>query len=198
MKGSVVVVSGPSGAGKTTVIGLCSQHRSDLYFSVSVTTREKRPGEEEGVDYHFVTQEEFDRMVDEGLLLEHAGYVNHSYGTPAAPVAAAVERGLTVVLDIEVQGAAQIKQKLPDSTLIFLTPTHLSELERRLIKRGTETPETVSRRLETAAKEIKQADRYDYIILNDDADTAASELDAIITASRCRTGLRYGMLDTNI
>ncbi len=186
-RGLIVVVSGPSGAGKSTVISGVSQIRSDIRFSVSVTTRDPRPGEEDGVHYHFRTREQFEEMIALDEFLEYAEYVNNCYGTPAAPVDEDVARGYAVILDIEVQGAAQIMDKRSDAVTVFLCPPSLVELERRLRGRGTDSEEKIRQRLQTARVEYAQANRYDYIIINDDADTAIRELDAIITAEKCRS-----------
>ena len=186
-RGVLVIVSGPSGAGKSTVINRVSQLRSDIRFSVSATTRPPRPGEEEGRDYWFKTQEEFWEMIKLDAFLEHAEYVGNYYGTPAAPVDGDLAKGYNVILDIEVQGAAQVMEKRPEAVSVFLCPPSLEELERRLRGRGTDAEEKIRDRLMTAHREYAQAHKYDYIIINDDADTAVRELDAIITAERCRS-----------
>ena len=186
-KGLLVIVSGPSGAGKSTVISLASRMRDDIRFSVSATTRKPREGETDGVDYFFKTHEEFRKMVEEDAFLEHAEYVGNSYGTPAAPVDESIACGCTVILDIEVQGAAQVLEKRPDTVSIFLCPPSLEELERRLRGRGTDSEDKIRQRLLTARREYALAHNYSYIIINDDADTAARELDAIITAEKCRS-----------
>jgi guanylate kinase len=189
-KGKLVVVSGPSGAGKSTVIGHLLKRRDDISFSVSATTRAPRPGETEGVSYFFLSRAEFDALVAQGELLEHAEYAGNCYGTPKAPVAEKLRQGRTVILDIEVQGAAQVKEAMPEAVLVFLTPPGIEELERRLRGRGTDTEEKIRLRLETARREYKLAPRYDYIVINDIAEEAAAELDAIITAEKCRSADR--------
>ena len=186
-KGVLVIVSGPSGAGKSTIISRVSQQRSDIRFSVSATTREPREGEVDGVDYYFKTQEEFWEMIKADAFLEHAEYVGNYYGTPAAPVDESIEAGYTVILDIEVQGSAQVMDKRPDAVSVFLCPPSLEELERRLRGRGTDTEEKIRDRLMAAHREYAQAHKYSYIIINDDAEEAVRELDAIITAERCRS-----------
>ena len=187
-KGLLIVLSGPSGAGKSTVIAALMRLRSDIRFSVSATTRAPRPGEEDGVDYFFRTHEEFARMIDEGAFLEHAEYVGNCYGTPAGPVDERLAEGWNVLLDIEVQGAEQVIGKRPDAVSVFLAPPSLRELERRLRGRGTDTEEKILGRLETARRECALAHNYTYIVVNDDAETAARQLDAIITAEACRSG----------
>ncbi len=186
-QGVLVIVSGPSGAGKSTIISRVSQLRSDIRFSVSATTREPRPGEIDGVDYYFRTHEVFWNMVKADAFLEHAEYVGNCYGTPAAPVDENLREGYTVLLDIEVQGAAQVMEKRPDAVSIFLCPPSMEELERRLRGRGTDSEEKIRDRLVAAHREYALAHKYSYIIINDDADTAVRELDAIITAEKCRS-----------
>lgn len=186
-KGLLIIMSGPSGAGKSTVISRLVSARGDIRFSVSVTTRAPRPGEKNGRDYYFKSREEFLQMIADNAFLEHAEYVGNCYGTPAAPVDADLNEGYNVLLDIEVQGAAQILEKRPDAVSVFLCPPSLEELEKRLRKRGTDSEDKILGRLETARQEYEQLSRYSYIVINDDADTAASELDAIITAEKCRT-----------
>ncbi len=186
----LVILSGPSGAGKSTVISRFLKLRPDTFFSVSLTTRDARPGETDGVDYHFRTREEFLNMVKADELLEHAEYVGGCYGTPAAPVLESLAAGRDVILDIEVQGAAQVKEKRPDAVTIFLCPPSLEELERRLRRRGTDPEEKIQDRLIAARREYSQIHKYDYIVINDDADTAVRELDGIITAEKCRSGKR--------
>lgn len=186
-KGLLLVVSGPSGAGKSTVIGKVMQDRDDVCFSVSATTRDPRPYEVDGLDYYFITRERFASMVENGEFLEHAEYVGNCYGTPAAPIDRAIADGKCVVLDIEVQGASQVLAKRSDCVSVFLCPPTLEELERRLRGRDTDTEERIRKRLETAAREYALASRYDYIIINEDAIQSAAQLEAIITAYRCRS-----------
>lgn len=185
-KGLLVIISGPSGAGKSTVISRLMQLRDDIRFSVSATTRSPRPGEEDGVAYFFKSREEFSSMIENDEFLEYAEYVGNYYGTPAAPVDENISKGCTVLLDIEVQGAMQILEKRSDAVSIFLCPPGLEVLEKRLRGRGTDSEEKIQGRLETARREYKQMPRYAYIVINDEADVAARELDAIITAEKCR------------
>jgi len=194
-KGRLIVISGPSGAGKSTVVFNAIGDRNDCCFSISVTTRQPRPGEEDGREYFFIDQAEFDRMVENDELLEHARYVNNSYGTPKAYVLKKLDEGFNVILDIEVQGARQVKQKMPDAITAFAVPPSLAELERRLRNRGTETEETIRARLDRARQEYQEADFYDYIIINDDVEKAADELSAIIDAERCRFSNRAYILN---
>ena len=179
-KGKLFVISGPSGAGKSTVVFKAMEGREDVCFSTSVTTRKPRPGEMDGREYFFV---DLDRFRE---LLEHAEYVANSYGTPKAYVEEKLEAGMNVILDIEVQGARQVNEKKPDAVKIFIIPPSLEELERRLKGRGTDTPRAIEARLIRARQEYKEADFYDYIIINDDAERAAKELAAIMLAEHCR------------
>ena len=193
-KGVLIVLSGPSGAGKSTVVGRAMEGRDDLCFSTSATTRQPRPGEVDGREYFFVTQERFDEMVARNELLEHAVYVSHSYGTPRRFVEDKLEAGMNVLLDIEVQGARQVAEKCPDAVKIFVIPPSLEELERRLTGRGTDTNEAIRGRLQRAREEYCEANFYDYIIVNDDLDAAARELSAIIQAEHCRFARRAAYL----
>ena len=186
-RGVLVIVSGPSGAGKSTVISGVSKRRSDLRFSVSATTRAPRAGEVDGVDYWFRTREEFREMIEADAFLEHAEYVGNFYGTPREPVDENIMSGYNVILDIEVQGAAQVMEKRPDAVSVFLCPPSLEELEHRLRNRGTDSEEKILERLTTARREYAQAHKYDYIIINDVIEDAVRELDAILTAERCRS-----------
>ena len=183
-KGKLVVLSGPSGAGKSTVIGQLLQKRDDISFSVSATTRDPRPGETDGVNYYFRSYTEFQEMVRQGQFLEHAEYAGNCYGTPRGPVDELLRAGRTVILDIEVQGAFQVKQSMPEAVMVFLAPPSLTELERRLRGRATDSEEKIRIRLETARREYALAGKYDYIVINDVAEHAAAELDAIITAEK--------------
>ncbi len=180
------MISGPSGAGKSTVVSKAMEQRDDLCFSVSVTTRAPRTGEVDGRDYFFITQERYDEMVRDGELLEHARYVSNSYGTPRRYVEEKLAAGINVALDIEIQGARQVREKMPDTVMIFVTPPSMAELRRRLFGRGTETPENVEARIRRAQQELVEAESYDYLIINDDLDRATAEFMAILTAEQCR------------
>ena len=185
-KGKLLVISGPSGAGKSTVVFKAIEGRSDVCFSTSVTTRSPRPGEVDGREYFFISFDRFHEMVENDELLEHAEYVTNCYGTPRAYVEQRLNEGMNVVLDIEVQGARQVREKMPGAVLIFIAPPSLEELERRLRGRGTDTEEAILGRLTRARQEYKEADFYDYLIVNDDAEKAAAKLNAIIEAEHCR------------
>ena len=194
-RGKLIVISGPSGAGKSTVVFKAIEGRTDVCFSTSVTTRRPRPGEKDGREYFFITQERFDEMVAGGELLEHAVYVSHSYGTPRAYVEQKLDEGMNVLLDIEVQGARQVSERVPDAVKIFVVPPTLDELRRRLEGRGTESAEVIEGRLTRARQEYAEADFYDYIIVNDDLDLAARELSAILLAEHCRFADRRHFLN---
>lgn len=185
-KGRLIVISGPSGAGKSTVVFKAIEGRNDMCFSTSVTTRKPRPNEVDGREYFFVDLERFDEMVANDELLEHASYVANNYGTPRKYVEDKLNEGFNVILDIEVNGARQVNEKMPDAVKIFIVPPSMDALRKRLESRGTDTQRAIEARLIRAQQEYEEADFYDYIIVNDDAETAAAELSAIITAERCR------------
>ena len=194
-RGKLFVISGPSGAGKSTVVSRAMQERQDVCFSTSVTTRSPRPGEVDGRDYFFIDRARFDEMVAHDELLEHAEYVSNCYGTPRAYVEQRLAEGLNVLLDIEIQGARQVRDKEPEAVKIFVVPPTLEELRRRLEGRGTESAEAIEGRLSRARQEYGEATFYDYIIVNDKIDVAAQELAAIITAEHCRAADRMEYLE---
>ena len=185
-KGKLFVISGPSGAGKSTVVFKAMKGRDDLCFSTSVTTRAPRPGETDGKEYFFVDHARFLDMVKKDELLEHAEYVSNFYGTPRAYVEEQMASGKNVLLDIEVKGARQVHEKMPEAVMIFVVPPSLQELERRLRGRGTDSGEAIEGRLIRARQEYAEADFYHYLLINDDADKAAARLGAIIDAEHCR------------
>lgn len=193
-RGKLFVISGPSGAGKSTVVFKAMEGREDYCFSTSVTTRKPRPGEVDGREYFFIDRDRFSEMVLRDELLEYAEYVSNSYGTPRAYVEEQLGAGFDVILDIEIQGARQVHEKMPEAVMIFIAPPTLEELERRLVNRGTDTAEAIRGRLARARQEYAEADFYSYIIVNDDADAAATELASIITAEHCRFGDRAEVL----
>lgn len=193
-RGKLFVISGPSGAGKSTVVFKALEGREDVCFSVSCTTRKPRPGEVDGREYFFVDLDKFKEMVEKDEFLEHAVYVANSYGTPRAYVEKKLDEGMNVLLDIEVQGARQIKDKMPDAVMIFIIPPSMAELEKRLRSRGTDSERKIEARLLRAREEYEAADFYDYIIVNDDVDTAAKEFSSIITAENCKFESRKNYL----
>lgn len=186
--GLVVVLAGPSGVGKGAVHAGLHAHVPGLVSSVSATTRPPRPGEVDGAAYHFVDDVGFDRMVDDGALLEWATYTGHRYGTPRAPVEAAVAAGAVVLLEIDVQGALQVRASDPSALMILLVPPTLAELERRLRSRGTETEAALARRLAVAETELGHADRFDHVVVNDDLGTAVAVVAGHIAAARAARG----------
>ena len=170
------------------------EKRGNLYFSVSATTRQPRPGEENGVHYHFLTLEQFREWIAQDEFLEHAEFVGNCYGTPKKYVYEAMDRGQDVILDIEVQGAMQVAEKMPEVVRIFVAPPSWAELERRLTERGTDTPEKIQGRLARAKEEVKLAGTYDYFVINDSVENAVHELDAIMTAEHCKPQDRMEVL----
>lgn len=190
-KGMTFIIAGPSGVGKGSVIKKVFESGRKLYFSVSATTRAPRPGERDGVDYHFISYEQFQSWIAEGAFLEHAEFVGNCYGTPKRYVDEAMDRGEDVILDIEVQGAEQIHRLRPEAVRIFLAPPSWAELRRRLTGRGTESEEKVEKRLQRSWEEFQVAREYDYLVVNDNLEQAAAEVLAIIAASHCRAEDRY-------
>jgi len=185
-KGILFILSGPSGVGKGTVRKQLFKEATDLKYSVSMTTREKRPGEQEGVDYFFKTKEEFERLIQQGELLEYAKYVDNYYGTPKQYVEDMLAQGFNVFLEIEVQGALQVKESFPEGVFIFLIPPSLEELKTRIVGRGTETTDLVQDRLHEAQKEIKMMEEYNYIVVNDNIDRAVHKILSIVESEHCR------------
>jgi guanylate kinase len=185
-KGILFVLSGPSGAGKGTVLHEVLQRVSGLAVSVSVTTRAARPGEIDGIHYHFRTQEQFQAMVENNEFLEYVSKFNNRYGTPKAQVQKLLEEGTDVVLEIETKGAAKIRKNNPDAVYIFITPSSFEELTRRLSVRGTESPEVCALRLKIARTEYRSIRHYDYIAINDNLQECVDAVCAIILAERNR------------
>ncbi|API93830.1 MULTISPECIES: guanylate kinase [Virgibacillus] len=185
-KGILFILSGPSGVGKGTVRKALFNQDTDLKYSISMTTREKRPGEREGVDYFYKSKEAFEALIQENQLLEYAKYVNNYYGTPREYVEEMLELGHDVFLEIEVQGALQVRENFPEGVFIFLFPPSLEELKNRIIHRGTESQELVLNRLKEARKEIEMMDAYDYVVVNDDVNLAVKKIQAIIQSEHLK------------
>lgn len=182
-KGLVIVLSGFSGAGKGTIMKhLLEAHPNDYNLSISATTRTMRAGEKDGREYFFKTREEFDAMIENNELLEYATFNGNSYGTPRAYVEQLIDRKKDVILEIEIQGALQVKEMYPDALLLFTMPPSAKELENRLVGRGTETPEVISQRLAISCKESQYMDKYDYLIVNDSLERAVDQVHNIIQA----------------
>ena len=182
-QGILVVVSGFSGAGKGTLMKELLKRYDNYALSISATTRAPREGETDGKEYFFVTKEQFEKMRDERKLVEYAQYVNNYYGTPKEYVEQKMAEGKDVILEIEIQGALNIKKKFPDALLVFIVPPTAKDLKKRLIGRGTESAEVIEKRLRRAAEESDGMDSYDYIVVNDDIDTCVEDLHSLIRSS---------------
>ncbi len=183
-KGKLFVLSGPSGAGKGSLRKKVFETVEDIRFSISCTTRPPRQGEKDGVDYRFISEEAFLTLLEEDRFLEYAKVHGHYYGTLRDDVERTLSSGIDMVLDIDVQGAFQVREKMPESILVFVSPPSLEELERRLRERGTESGENLRIRLRNARLEMLKSGDYDYVIVNDDAERASNELKSIITGFR--------------
>lgn len=185
-KGLLLVVSAPSGGGKGTILKELFAQDDNLRLSVSATTRAPRPGEEHGKQYYFISREEFESLISQNKMLEHAEYVGNYYGTPRDPVEEWLAAGNDVVLEIEVQGGTQVKKLMPECVSIFILPPSMKVLEERLRGRGTEAEETVQKRLSTARREIPQAKEYDYIVFNDRLEDAVNDIQSILRAEKLK------------
>lgn len=185
-KGILIVVSAPAGCGKDTILEQALKKNDNLFYSVSATSRAMRPGEIDGVSYHFRTREQFEAMINGGELLEYTEYCGNYYGTPKKAVTDMLEAGKDVVLKIEIEGAANVKKMFPGCVMIFILPPSLAELDRRLHKRGTETEDVIKIRLETAKKELEFARQYDYYVVNDELSVAVDDFLAVVKAEKCK------------
>lgn len=195
VKGRTFIVSGPSGVGKSTVLKALLERRSDLFFSVSATTRPARPGEIDGIHYRFLDVETFREWIARDEFLEYAEFVGNFYGTPREYVYKAMNQGRDVILDIEIQGALQVSQKMPEAVRIFIAPPSWDELERRLTDRGTDSEEKIQKRLLRAKVEVQTAHTYDYFVINDTVENAVKELEAIMTAEHCKPQERMEIIN---
>ena len=183
-KGILIVISGFSGAGKGTLVNELLRRHEEYALSVSMTTREPRPGEREGIEYFFTDREHFEETIAADGLVEYARYCGNYYGTPRAYVEEQLGAGRNVILEIEIQGALKIKEKFPESLLLFVTPPSVEELKRRLVGRGTESEEVISKRLARAAEESEGVEAYDYIVVNDRLEECAEEVHRLVDAAR--------------
>ncbi|MBP3277978.1 MAG: guanylate kinase [Butyrivibrio sp.] len=195
-KGIIIVVSGFSGAGKGTVMKALTAKYDKYALSVSATTRNPRPGEENGREYFFVSNEEFEKLIKENGLIEHAGYVDHYYGTPRKFVEDQLDAGKDVILEIEIQGALQIKEQYPEAVLLFIMPPSAKELKKRLTGRGTETEEVIAQRLKRAREESVGIEKYDYIVVNDDLDECVEQVHDIISAAHMAPSRNLDFINT--
>jgi len=184
--GLLIVISGPSGVGKGTVCACLRKKMPQLVYSVSVTTRKPRKGEQDGVNYFFKSKQEFEQMIHAGELIEWAEYVGNYYGTPRKFVEEKLKQGRDVILEIDVQGALQVKKKYPNAVFIFLLPPTMEDLRKRIENRGTENPEVLNQRLQEATKEYQFLNRYDYVVINDEVEQACERIQSIIMAEHFR------------
>jgi len=185
-KGMLIVISGPSGCGKDTVVKELMKNNNNLWLSISCTSRQPREKEINGKDYFFLTKEEFEAKIKTNDLLEYAEYAGNYYGTPKSEIKEKLDAGIDVVLIIEIQGALKIKELLPETLFIFILPPSMKELKNRLLGRNTESKEKAIERFKTAYKEINEVTKYNYVIVNDVIETAANKINSIITAEKCR------------
>ncbi|WP_209122439.1 guanylate kinase [Alkalihalobacillus sp. BA299] len=185
-KGLLIVLSGPAGVGKGTVCSALRQENTDIQYSVSATTRAPRAGEVDGVNYFFKSREEFENMIKNDDLLEWAEYVGNYYGTPIDYVKKTINEGNDIILEIEVQGALKVKERLPEGVFIFLMPPSLAELRKRIEGRGTEPADVINKRMTVAKEEIDMMKKYDYVVENDEVQLAVDRIKAIVTAEHCK------------
>ena len=193
-KGILIVVSAPSGCGKGTILAEVMKDEK-FYYSVSATTRSPRPGETDGVNYHFLGREQFEELIKTGGILEYAEYCGNYYGTPRDKVLEKINEGKNVILEIEVQGAMQIREKCPEAVFVFIAPPSVAELRNRLEKRGTETPEVINQRVSEAAQEISFAYRYEYVVVNNILEDAVNDFISVIRAEELKAENQKNIID---
>lgn len=193
-KGILIVVSAPSGCGKGTILAEVLKNEK-FYYSVSATTRSPRPGETDGVNYHFLKKDQFEELIKNGGMLEYAEYCGNYYGTPRDKVLEKINEGKNVILEIEVQGAMQIKEKCPEAVFVFIAPPSVAELRNRLVNRGTETPDVIEKRVSEAAQEISFAYKYDYVVVNDVLDAAIDDFLSVIRAEELKAENQKNIID---
>ena len=194
-KGGVFIVAGPSGSGKDTLLKELFKKRPDIRFSISSITRPMRVGEVEGEKYNFITREKFESMLENDELLEYNVYIGNYYGTPKGPVIDAVEKGQDILIEVDVNGAKAIREKMPEAVSIFIMPPSYAELKRRLSGRGTESEEVIEKRMHESLSEIKRADEFDFIVVNDDINKAVDDLIEVITSSRLMLKRQKNIID---
>lgn len=196
-RGLLIVISGPSGAGKGTICKSFLERNPEVAISVSATTRSPRKGEVEGVNYYFMSKEQFKDKIAENDFLEYAEVYDNFYGTPKSNVEELLESGRDVILEIDIQGALKVKENTEEGVFIFILPPSMEELKARIIKRGSETPESLMKRFKSAYKEINFISRYNYAVVNDEVETAVEKLEAIICAEKCRVDrIKHSILDS--
>ncbi|SHJ55926.1 guanylate kinase [Clostridium cavendishii DSM 21758] len=196
-KGILMVISGPSGAGKGTICKALLEKNEDIFLSVSATTRNPRDGEVDGVNYHFLKKEDFLSRIDAGDFLEYAEVYGNYYGTPKSSVEKMLNEGKNVILEIDIQGALEVKEKFEGGVFIFILPPSMEELKQRIIKRGSETPESLMTRFKSAYQEINYVSKYNYAVVNDTVEEATEKIEAIIMAERCRVDrIKENILDS--
>ena len=194
-KGILLIVSGPSGSGKGTVVSVLNEY-TGYELSISATTRKPRPNEENGIHYFFKETEEFKQMIEKNLLLEHACFCENYYGTPRDNVEGKLNEGINVILEIEVQGALQVKEKYPEAVLIFLIPPSLEELQSRLVGRGTEDMDTINKRINRALEELEFLPKYDYVVINDKVESAVTKIKEVVEAEKMKSFRNLNLMET--
>lgn len=185
-KGNLIVISGPSGTGKGSIISGVMKNNKNIWYSVSATSREIRPEEKEGINYYYITRKEFEKRIKKNLFLEYTEYNGNYYGTPKEKISQKLNDGNDVILEIEINGALKVKELVPDAIFIFVLPPNLEDIIKRLEKRGTESKEVILERFKTSYKEINEITKYNYVVVNDNLEEAINKVDGIFKAERCR------------